>query len=164
MYNSYLAHFGIKGQRWGHRKYQNEDGSLTPEGIKRYRKNTDRIAKAKAEAERAKRYATKREVDAEVYASKRDKVKSRFFQTDISIAKADSLDRKRARAANDAALSKQRAIRLEESIRRLERENASLLTSDPKVSKANKEAVAYVNTLGSKSLDSVPIDKKSDRS
>ena len=30
-----LYHFGIKGQRWGIRRYQNKDGSLTPEGRKR---------------------------------------------------------------------------------------------------------------------------------
>lgn len=31
-----LYHYGIKGQKWGIRRYQNEDGSLTPEGQKRY--------------------------------------------------------------------------------------------------------------------------------
>ena len=31
-----LMHYGIKGQKWGRRRYQNEDGSLTPEGAKRY--------------------------------------------------------------------------------------------------------------------------------
>jgi len=30
--NDYLIHFGIKGQHWGIRRFQNEDGSLTPEG------------------------------------------------------------------------------------------------------------------------------------
>ena len=32
----YLAHYGIKGQKHGIRRYQNEDGSLTPEGKERY--------------------------------------------------------------------------------------------------------------------------------
>lgn len=32
----YLAHHGVKGQKWGVRRYQNEDGSLTEKGIKRY--------------------------------------------------------------------------------------------------------------------------------
>lgn len=32
----YLAHFGILGQRWGVRRYQNEDGTLTEEGKARY--------------------------------------------------------------------------------------------------------------------------------
>lgn len=31
-----LEHFGIKGQRWGIRRFQNEDGTLTEEGKKRY--------------------------------------------------------------------------------------------------------------------------------
>lgn len=31
----YLAHHGVKGQKWGVRRYQNEDGSLTSEGRQR---------------------------------------------------------------------------------------------------------------------------------
>ena len=34
--NTYIYHHGIKGMKWGIRKYQNKDGSLTPEGKKRY--------------------------------------------------------------------------------------------------------------------------------
>lgn len=34
----YLAHHGIKGQKWGVRRYENPDGSLTEAGKKRYRK------------------------------------------------------------------------------------------------------------------------------
>lgn len=34
-YNS-IYHHGIKGQRWGVRRYQNPDGSLTPEGRRHY--------------------------------------------------------------------------------------------------------------------------------
>lgn len=32
----YLAHYGVKGQKWGVRRFQNEDGSLTNEGKNRY--------------------------------------------------------------------------------------------------------------------------------
>lgn len=35
-YPNYLMHFGVKGMKWGVRKYQNEDGTLTSEGEKRY--------------------------------------------------------------------------------------------------------------------------------
>ena len=36
--SSYLEHHGVKGQRWGIRRFQNEDGSLTPLGEKRIKK------------------------------------------------------------------------------------------------------------------------------
>ena len=34
--NDYLEHHGILGMRWGVRRFQNEDGSLTSAGKKRY--------------------------------------------------------------------------------------------------------------------------------
>ena len=34
--NNYIKHHGIKGQKWGVRRFQNKDGSLTPAGNKRY--------------------------------------------------------------------------------------------------------------------------------
>ena len=36
MNNNELYHHGIKGQRWGVRRFQNEDGTLTAEGKRRY--------------------------------------------------------------------------------------------------------------------------------
>lgn len=34
--NDFLSHHGILGQKWGVRRFQNKDGSLTPEGRKHY--------------------------------------------------------------------------------------------------------------------------------
>lgn len=36
MSNDYLIHHGIKGQRWGVRRFQNEDGTRTAAGLRRY--------------------------------------------------------------------------------------------------------------------------------
>ena len=38
---SELYHHGIKGQKWGQRRYQNADGSLTALGAQRYLKNLE---------------------------------------------------------------------------------------------------------------------------
>lgn len=38
MTDTYIEHFGVKGMKWGVRRYQNKDGSLTPAGKKRYSK------------------------------------------------------------------------------------------------------------------------------
>ena len=39
----WLAHHGIKGQKWGVRRYQNLDGSLTPLGKERYKQYEDQV-------------------------------------------------------------------------------------------------------------------------
>ena len=42
-----LAHFGIRGQKWGVRRYQNEDGTLTEAGKQRYAERERDIGYAK---------------------------------------------------------------------------------------------------------------------
>lgn len=69
-----LSHHGIKGQKWGVRRFQNEDGTLTAEGKQRYltsvvRFSDKRVARAEAkynaardayDADRSSRRAMKR--------------------------------------------------------------------------------------------------------
>lgn len=59
MNEEFLMHHGIKGMRWGVRRFQNKDGSLTPAGKKRYDVDIAgaerNLAKAKQAEKQAKR-------------------------------------------------------------------------------------------------------------
>lgn len=45
MENNELQHWGVKGMKWGVRRYQNKDGTLTPAGKKRYAEEMNRLKK-----------------------------------------------------------------------------------------------------------------------
>lgn len=66
-----LYHFGVKGMKWGVRRYQNEDGSLTSLGKKRNQMRSDRkIAK--------KRQTTSNIVNAEYSRREFEDAKTRL--------------------------------------------------------------------------------------
>lgn len=47
MSDNYIAHFGIKGMKWGVRRFQNKDGSLTELGKKRVQSDLDELSEEK---------------------------------------------------------------------------------------------------------------------
>lgn len=100
-----LYHHGVKGQKWGVRRYQNKDGSLTPAGKKR-RSRYDRavektargISRAGVTAERYKSDSretkaaqtalfggTNRQLSAEGYLKKKES--SKMFFDDVKTSK-----------------------------------------------------------------------------
>lgn len=52
-----LYHHGIKGQKWGQRRFQYEDGTLTEEGRRRYGSDARKIGKRNFQAQ-MKRYGS----------------------------------------------------------------------------------------------------------
>lgn len=67
-----LYHHGIKGQKWGVRRYQNEDGSLTNAGKKRrYSDNEIKEARKNLEDSRQKFLKAKQDYDNTSISSKK---------------------------------------------------------------------------------------------
>lgn len=84
-----LYHHGVKGQKWGIRRYQNSDGSLTPEGIKRY-----------GTVEKLRKTKEYREAKKQEYKAAREKIfkKQDEYRTELDDAlsqfKKDKINKK----------------------------------------------------------------------
>ena len=56
--NEILIHYGIPGMKWGIRRYQNKDGSLTNAGKKRYQKSEEQVKSEKQKRSDSKNRGT----------------------------------------------------------------------------------------------------------
>lgn len=91
VYSDELCHYGIRGMRWGIRRYQNSDGSLTTAGRNRYstgkhhsiftRKTTTSKATTKPAEEKPKQKSVSEMSDAELNAFlNRKRLEQQYYQ------------------------------------------------------------------------------------
>lgn len=101
-----LMHYGIKGQKWGVRRFQNEDGTLTPAGRKKYK------LEIKEENKKAFEYGREASISSHAAAYAKNKsIKSQYkykkaLLKDPNMIKF-STQKKRRNAEVDAKSSKQ---------------------------------------------------------
>lgn len=94
--NYYLAHHGVKGQKWGERKYQNMDGSLTPEGRRHYGYGDGDRQKLRSEIKILREKARAERKMARVQNAERIKYEKQRQKLDIKMDKVKNADKIKA--------------------------------------------------------------------
>lgn len=93
-YSNSLSHHGVRGQKWGIRRYQNEDGTLTDEGKRRYGSLEGRTRRAYAKVFELNE-KTYRKFGNKTLASMNKQAKNRQRKL------ADMADKRKAEKYND---------------------------------------------------------------
>ena len=106
MYEQYLQHHGILGQKWGVRRYQNKDGTLTSAG-KRHEKILD--AKSGVKSARSEKNAANKD-----YKTTLSKAKKARGSWDEAANKAKTLDKKTSSYNTAKKNLKQTKLKMEE--------------------------------------------------
>lgn len=100
---AYLIHHGILGMKWGVRRYQNPDGSLTDRGRKRLLKQDEKWAKKNADKITSKtKKAISRDLDAHAQKLLQDPSSYKDGGRRLSSTAINSYNRKMAELMNQA--------------------------------------------------------------
>lgn len=101
----YLAHHGTKGMKWGFRRYQNPDGSLTDAGRKRYGSDSDSSKKSfmekRADKKKAKEAEAKKQARLEAMRKGKE-AKQKQAEEEAKKAAANEAKKKEVLASRSA--------------------------------------------------------------
>jgi hypothetical protein len=89
-YPNEFYHSGVKGQKWGVRRYQNPDGSLTAEGKKRYRNDSVKRRNLEEKATMSARIYVDRKRRLEKQTAKYNNLKDQGRDTSRAEAKLEN--------------------------------------------------------------------------
>ena len=144
--DDYLQHHGTKGMKWGVRRYQNKDGSLTPAGRKHYAKESEKL---KAEEQKLK-------AEKKVLANQK-KTQAKFDKLDEKKAKLEA--EKKALKDEQKKLKKGEKESNEKPAETVEEKRARLLKSnDPNELYKNRDLLTTAEI--NERLDRINTEQK----
>ena len=136
----FLAHYGILGMKWGVRRYQNMDGTLTPEGkAKRDAYLEKHYGKATKKLERIDAKYKKRQAKAD---KKFVKAQKKEFSPFSSLESADKAHEKAMRAQKRANMTIAKGKKWSDQM--IKEFSKTGMTIDPKTVKMNED---YTNRM-----------------
>ena len=167
MSNNELRHFGVLGMKWGIRRYQNKDGSLTPAGMKRYGRkvqNMEREAKERYSKEKNLKWYQSHDSTGKNF----DKAESDYQKMLENDAKRKELSKKAHEAERKRLLSEKPFWKDGDGVPKdqgkyeefLRSEEYKKLSSDS--FKATQELEAYISKKGEEYVDVIKEAKLKD--
>lgn len=142
-----LYHFGVEGMKWGVRRYQNEDGTLTEAGKAHYNKSYGKMV---TKIKKKETKASKLRVKSDKYQYKSDKAFDKSYRA-ITDAGSEGQTSKGYKYKRKAARANYKATKLVKSGEKYYKRKMKTFSTMP-ISTFSESDVAYAKKYANKIL------------
>lgn len=136
-YPNYLIHYGIQGQKWGVRRFQNDDGTYTSEGLERRRKLEESGLATKSEIRRAGREGKEQAKYNKMLAKRQNIANKRFDKL------TTRMENDKKAGLNPSERDIRRAVKLGTEVRK-----ADYIAKDPQMYYNRSNTIRNATAIG----------------